>query len=524
MAFNFKAIKKIPLSLIDVVLSKTQRKTPTVIRNKHPLPKIRSFYTRKVKFTGAEYAMQLETIINSFPHVEDIHPFYNDLINVLYDKSHFKMALGHLNSTKKNVESITNEYVRLIKYGTSLYGCKQLKRAGLGKMTSLVKRLKPTLEYLEEVRQHMSRLPQIDPECRTVLLCGLPNTGKSSFMNCVSKAHVDVQPYAFTTRSLFVGHFEYNYLSWQIVDTPGVLDHALEEMNTIEMQSVTALAHLNSIVLFFLDVSEQCGYSVDQQISLYNSIAPLIDRRMLIVLSKCDLKSPSTAKSTKIEHLDLKDEIKYFLDGKQYAFLSVFDPESVEKVKRIACDSHLEKSLEIKLQKNLEPILNRINVHEPPSHRPKEECMLRSSDEKIITERDLAKDNLDYYFDENKNYLVNEDEKYDVMPEIYNGKNVMDFVDVNILDKVESMDRYLPIRDYDVFDDNIKKEIDKRIRVKQEHTRNKLRATLPERFKNNPRKKYSTCKEAEPKKRGPKQFVEKQKPMEYDRKPKHLYR
>lgn len=180
MTFNFKGIKRIPLSLIDVVLSKTQRKTPTVIRKRHPLPKIRSFYTRKVKFTGAEYISQLENIVNTFPHVEDIHPFYNDLINVLYDKSHFKMALGHINSTKKNIEGITNEYIRLIKYGTSLYGCKQLKRAGLGKMTSHVKRLTPTLEYLEEVRQHMSRLPQIDPENRTVLLCGLQIQGKAA--------------------------------------------------------------------------------------------------------------------------------------------------------------------------------------------------------------------------------------------------------------------------------------------------------------------------------------------------------
>ena len=32
------------------------------------------------------------------------------------------------------------------------------------------------------------------------------------------------------------------------------LDHPLEEMNTIEMQSVTALAHLRAAVLFFIDI------------------------------------------------------------------------------------------------------------------------------------------------------------------------------------------------------------------------------------------------------------------------------
>ena len=63
-----------------------------------------------------------------------------------------------------------------------------------------------------------------------------PNVGKSSFMNKVTRADVEVQPYAFTTKSLYVGHMDYKYLRWQVIDTPGILDHSLEERNTIEMQ------------------------------------------------------------------------------------------------------------------------------------------------------------------------------------------------------------------------------------------------------------------------------------------------
>jgi GTP1/Obg family GTP-binding protein len=32
----------------------------------------------------------------------------------------------------------------------------------------------------------------------------------------VTRADVDVQPYAFTTKSLFVGHMDYKYLRWQV--------------------------------------------------------------------------------------------------------------------------------------------------------------------------------------------------------------------------------------------------------------------------------------------------------------------
>lgn len=44
------------------------------------------------------------------------------------------------------------DYVRLLKYGDSLYRCKQLKRAALGRMCTLMKRQGPSLAYLEQAR------------------------------------------------------------------------------------------------------------------------------------------------------------------------------------------------------------------------------------------------------------------------------------------------------------------------------------------------------------------------------------
>lgn len=174
--------------------------------------------------------------MDSFPRLQDIHPFHKDLLNTLYDADHFKIALGQLSTAKHLIETISRDYVRLLKYAQSLFQCKQLKKAALGRMATLIKRLKDPLLYLDQVRQHLGRLPSIDPNTRTLLICGYPNVGKSSFLRSITRADVDVQPYAFTTKSLFVGHFDYKYLRFQAIDTPGILDHPLEEMNTIEMQ------------------------------------------------------------------------------------------------------------------------------------------------------------------------------------------------------------------------------------------------------------------------------------------------
>ena len=68
------------------------------------------------------------------------------------------------------------------------------------------------MAFLEQVRQHLARLPAINPSDRTLIVCGYPNVGKSSLMNKLTRANVDVQPYAFTTKSLFVGHMDYRYV------------------------------------------------------------------------------------------------------------------------------------------------------------------------------------------------------------------------------------------------------------------------------------------------------------------------
>jgi nucleolar GTP-binding protein len=293
MNYNLKAIPIIPQAkeLIDIVLSKTQRKTPTEVHPQFQISRIRKFYMRKVKFCQSTIEEKLDDMLEKFPKLDEIHPFYADLMNVLYDRDHYKLALGHLNKAKTLIETVSKDYVRMLKYADSLYRAKTLKKAAMGRMCTILKKLASSLNYLEEVRKHMARLPSIDPHTRTIILTGYPNVGKSSFMNNVTNANVEVQPYAFTTKSLFVGHTEFELMPWQVIDTPGLLDRPLEERNIIEMQAITAMAHLNACILFFIDISEKCGYTIPQQLELFNSVRPLYANKPLgIVISKIDVK------------------------------------------------------------------------------------------------------------------------------------------------------------------------------------------------------------------------------------------
>lgn len=452
--YNFKKIMVVPSSkdFIDITLSKTQRKTPTVIHKHYQINRIRHFYMRKVKYTQQNYHDRLTQILTDFPKLDDVHPFYADLMNVLYDKDHYKLALGQINIAKNLVDNVAKDYVRLMKYGDSLYRCKQLKRAALGRMCTIIKRQKQSLEYLEQVRQHLSRLPTIDPNTRTLLLCGYPNVGKSSFINKVTRADVEVQPYAFTTKSLFVGHMDYKYLRWQVVDTPGILDHPLEERNTIEMQAITALAHLRAAVLYIMDVSEQCGHNVEEQMELFRNIKPLFaNKPLIIVVNKCDVKRVSELSE---EQKNIFKELE--AEGFPVLETSTLTEEGVIKVKTEACDRLLAHRVDTKMKGNkVNDILNRLHLAVPSKRDDKERppfipegALARKKRMEIDApkrklERDLEMEMGDDYVLDLQKYwdLMNASEKYDKLPEIWEGHNIADYIDPLIMKKLEELEK-----------------------------------------------------------------------------------
>ncbi|KAK3369010.1 P-loop containing nucleoside triphosphate hydrolase protein [Lasiosphaeria ovina] len=460
---TWKDIAPVPTSqeFIDIVLSRTQRRLPTQIRAGFKISRIRAFYTRKVKFTQETCSEKFSAIVTSFPILSDQHPFHRDLMNILYDADHFKVALGQVSTARHLIETISRDYVRLLKYSQSLFQCKQLKRAALGRMATLIKRLKDPLAYLDQVRQHLARLPDINPTTRTLLVAGFPNVGKSSFVRSVTRADTPVEPYAFTTKSLFVGHLDYKYLRYQVIDTPGILDHPLEEMNTIEMQSVTALAHLRAAICFFIDISEQCGYSLKAQCNLFKSIKPLFSNKMVfIVLNKMDIK--------KFEDLEpeLQAELEDLTKSGEVELLraSCATQDGVQDVKNHVCERLLVERVSQKLKagtgsngamgSRLTEVMARIHVAQPLDGITRETFIpeavknlkkySKTDPERRVLARDVEEANGGagvFNVDMRKDYLLDDPSwKYDRIPEVFDGKNVYDFIDPDIEAKLAALE------------------------------------------------------------------------------------
>jgi nucleolar GTP-binding protein len=258
----------------------------------------------------------------------------------------------------------------------------------------------------------------------------------------------------------------YRYLRWQVVDTPGILDHPLVDRNTIEMQAITALAHLRAAVLYVMDISEQCGQSIEQQVELFNNIKPLFTNKPIIVaLNKVDIITPQ----------ELREEAKDLLasfeaEGIIMMPMSSVTEEGVVDVKTRACDELLMQRVDVKMKsKKMPELLNRLHLATPKPRDETERPPFIPPGAKIgkkkslSTEaegtdassmpRKLEKDILvemgdDYLLDLKKHYLLaNDDEKYDDVPEIFEGKNVADYIDPEIMERLDELEREEEMRE-----------------------------------------------------------------------------
>lgn len=56
--------------MVDICLTRTQRKTPTVVHPGYAISRIRKFYMRKVKYTQQTLHDKLSQILTDFPVLE----------------------------------------------------------------------------------------------------------------------------------------------------------------------------------------------------------------------------------------------------------------------------------------------------------------------------------------------------------------------------------------------------------------------------------------------------------------------
>ncbi|MCC2976943.1 GTPase ObgE [Sphingomonas sp. PL-96] len=119
-------------------------------------------------------------------------------------------------------------------------------------------------------------------------LVGLPNAGKSTFINAVTNAQAKVGAYAFTTTRPQLGVVSHKMREFVIADIPGLIEGAAEGAGIGDrflghIERCRVLLHL--VDANDADVAESYRIVRDE---LENYGAGLIDKRVIVVLNKID--------------------------------------------------------------------------------------------------------------------------------------------------------------------------------------------------------------------------------------------
>ena len=131
------------------------------------------------------------------------------------------------------------------------------------------------------------------------------------------------------------------------------------------MQAITALAHLTCSVLYFMDISEQCGYTIEQQCSLFRSIQPLFaNKQLVVVINKIDAQPWETLDG---EHRTMIEKLVEE-SGPNTSMLRMSNAteEGVSAVKNHACDKLLASRVDSRVGSNkVDSVMNRLQVVYP---------------------------------------------------------------------------------------------------------------------------------------------------------------
>jgi nucleolar GTP-binding protein len=318
--------------LLDIAFKKAMKSSAQVSKNASILIKAKKKEHKRIKVAIDEIISRILNIIKRVPIIEELPDFYKELAALIVDVDKLRLGLGKLNGILPILNQIERDSLKRLKRIETPKEADQIRRAAFGRISSIVNKQSQNLEYLNEIRGGLRKIPSLDYTSPCVVVAGYPNVGKSSIVKSIStNKKIEVQEYPFTTKELNLGHLEiqrrFDTIKIQIIDTPGILDRPMPRRNNIELKAILALKAISDLILFVFDPTPSCGYTIDSQIELYQEVHQNFTKQgktnIFVLINKMDLASTQ--------------EIDYLcghlgLENNDYILTNALTGENIDKV------------------------------------------------------------------------------------------------------------------------------------------------------------------------------------------------
>jgi len=287
---SFQDIKPIqkPEFYIDLAFKRANKKAAEKrkkVAKKSKLAKAKYLEPIKIDIIKDILSSAVESIVKDFPDIEELPAFYKELTKITVGTYELKKALSNLYWIKNKIKEFSKQYKSKIAKSPALAVLSKQKTEFYGRISSLFKRAKSNLIFLENARKTFKQFPIVKTKLPTIAIAGFPNVGKSTLLGKLSLSKPEVAVYPFTTKGIMIGYFQTDKNKIQLLDTPGTLNR-IDKMNMIELQAWLALKYLAQKIIYIFDLTEP--FPLVSQEELYKRIKQF-QKPVIIYLSKTDM-------------------------------------------------------------------------------------------------------------------------------------------------------------------------------------------------------------------------------------------
>lgn len=273
------------------LIDKSFLKASKITEPYHPKieDKIRKEIIDRISTIESITCSHLLKLVKRFPTIEKLHPFYEDMIDLMFDVDQYKVSLSKAQWAAERIETLSTELIGHLKKAKTIEGLNKIMKEYYGRYSSIIKSIDKDLQFLSKCRDWMRKIPDINAEMPTFIIAGMPNVGKSSLLSKLTGNEPKVAIYPFTTQTISIGYMQLNNQKIQIIDTPGILDRPMEERNEMEIKSILSLRDIKGVIIFLIDPTGHSSYSMEQQEKLYSEVKQRFTSPIIRVQTKADL-------------------------------------------------------------------------------------------------------------------------------------------------------------------------------------------------------------------------------------------
>jgi nucleolar GTP-binding protein len=199
----------------------------------------------------------------------------------------YERSLNNLRWARTKITELATNSIRGIKKAPNMTVIARFRSSFYGRFSSIIEDMDESLSFLREAREALKKVPQVSREMKIIIIAGFPNVGKSSLISKLTNLKPEIADYPFTTKSINVGMMKMGTSIYEVLDVPGLLNR--KNHNTIERVALAAIENIGNLVVCMMDPSEECGYRLEEQQKLCDSLKGL-GKNVIIVENKIDVE------------------------------------------------------------------------------------------------------------------------------------------------------------------------------------------------------------------------------------------